>query len=1300
MISDEEISEIIENNNDMDIIINTILDLLENNDNEKIKNLIQNKLRNHPNINELIEWSDSDGKTLAHYAAEYNCINLLEFIIENTSNDVLISKDDNGDLPLHLAVQKGNSLTVKFILSRDKKCINEKNDNGLSALHFSVINKKLDILEDLIECQELDVNDITGEDEIRVDRYLKLPPLMTAVAIATFMNYPQALKIILKRTDVVLNDKFEAEGLLDGEESESISESYDEVSNDYFDDQTEDNQEWWVTALHYAVYKDYYEIMKLLLNYESNHRESHPIYGSLDYRRKSVLNLLVLKDYFDLVEIIIERYYRYYSNVKLPGRAISPIESDVLYFIRKQINSRYNGFDERTLLHLSCLSRFYGLVEKLVLFNEYLHINYTDLYEKTAYFYAAVDLKDIRLVQILQKHANLDVNVKIEESSERKMRRGYKRILREEHDIDGDNLEELVDFCVKNTEEGDVDYSEEEDEGETPLTAFLRQNLYFSSKPTKPMQVDSSSIESIVILPLRLIEMLNHKSLNLDETGSNDLRAVSVAKKTLFKNLNRDQRKNIILLENDIIANLRRRNQKSLEEVLAKYTNEDLHVLLALSKHKIQETSILEGYINFNVHQDVRRTKKKLSPITQKMFIQIVQKIIAINDRKPLIKDNILNKQVVLNYIILRAAHSILSHTNYTSGEELDEETELVRAKIRQKQWHIAAMKSSQQTIISQNKELTFIPIFRGINFMRNHFEPEERALLEQSSYQRKFFASHACFTLINKTPHDPTVPEQELLKQSDYIKRCIVGLSTPDTCQLFKGSEKALRGCESFLRRLQIIYTENIDGFNYDIFANLKYAKPEVKERILKKYSWFEKVFKDNPFVSGSIIPWHSIRYVFGVSRANANTELLLDPHYNEMGLPKYSCIGLVYIALYPKAEYIKLFEQSHAIYVPKAYAQGYFDIKSPKTLLAEAEVTISGMMENVKLCMPIIYPSFSDDKKNEVMKKYSLSKAHYERIAKGLKSKRHSLAYKVALSSLQRCLLKYYNEKILEVTQIQASNLGGKLEYEMPNGHFTTVAPKPAVIRDMAIGLNKLSKNNKSQKPQTIDKKKDKNSVVSVKPCAVDYVKRTVSHQIPGLIYQKIPGDGHCLFHAVGVHVSQDQASLRLFVADHLKQNLNQFRAFIHLPNGQTIENYIRAIREGEEWADHIEIEILMRIFNRPIIVIGPDLIIKNQEVLEKGLKGEPIFVLYNGHNHYDAFLRTEGSSVQNILDFLQQQNKSYFADQSKSIQLNSKTSDAKLLARIGTFEAKQSPAKKSKSDAHVTLNPDISKNNITPK
>ncbi len=130
-----------------------------------------------------------------------------------------------------------------------------------------------------------------------------------------------------------------------------------------------------------------------------------------------------------------------------------------------------------------------------------------------------------------------------------------------------------------------------------------------------------------------------------------------------------------------------------------------------------------------------------------------------------------------------------------------------------------------------------------------------------------------------------------------------------------------------------------------------------------------------------------------------------------------------------------------------------------------------------------------------------------------------------------------------------------------------------------------------------------------------------------IRGLCYQEIEGDGHCLFNAVALYVGQDQAQLRNRVAHHISAHLEEYRAMITSLNPRrNVDDYLTALRSGEEWADHLEIAILMKVFNRPIVIIEDDGAFRRG--LELGsFTGEPIFVYYNGHNHYNAYLLAHG-------------------------------------------------------------------------
>ena len=125
-----------------------------------------------------------------------------------------------------------------------------------------------------------------------------------------------------------------------------------------------------------------------------------------------------------------------------------------------------------------------------------------------------------------------------------------------------------------------------------------------------------------------------------------------------------------------------------------------------------------------------------------------------------------------------------------------------------------------------------------------------------------------------------------------------------------------------------------------------------------------------------------------------------------------------------------------------------------------------------------------------------------------------------------------------------------------------------------------------------------------------------------IEGLKHVRVSGDGHCLYHAVCLYTGQDQQTLRNTIAENLENNIVAYRRFIALPSNKTVEDYIHDIRLGVEWASHIEIEILMNLLDRPILVVGPSIKLIN-EIDKVRFSGEPIFVYYNGHNHYDGLV-----------------------------------------------------------------------------
>ncbi len=146
-------------------------------------------------------------------------------------------------------------------------------------------------------------------------------------------------------------------------------------------------------------------------------------------------------------------------------------------------------------------------------------------------------------------------------------------------------------------------------------------------------------------------------------------------------------------------------------------------------------------------------------------------------------------------------------------------------------------------------------------------------------------------------------------------------------------------------------------------------------------------------------------------------------------------------------------------------------------------------------------------------------------------------------------------------------------------------------------------------------------------------------------GLNILDIPGDGNCLFNAVAIYLNVEQQQLRNFCADILIQCRDAYEVLVNalLLPGQTYEDYIAHVRK-DAWADDIEITILMRLLNRPIIILKPDGSIAHADAAEQ-FTDDPVFVLYNGHTHYNALSLSPTIPASEALDQLKR-NSYYFS------------------------------------------------------
>jgi hypothetical protein len=140
-------------------------------------------------------------------------------------------------------------------------------------------------------------------------------------------------------------------------------------------------------------------------------------------------------------------------------------------------------------------------------------------------------------------------------------------------------------------------------------------------------------------------------------------------------------------------------------------------------------------------------------------------------------------------------------------------------------------------------------------------------------------------------------------------------------------------------------------------------------------------------------------------------------------------------------------------------------------------------------------------------------------------------------------------------------------------------------------------------------------------------------------GLRYTEMPEDDHCFFNGVGIYLGKTSQELRREVAEYLDNHPDEFHEII-ASSGRSRAEYIRQIRDTAEWGDHlVEIEVIQRITNRPVIIISSN----NNPIIPDNLdnyQNDPIFVYCNGHNHYDGLSLEEGSNPREILANIQKQ------------------------------------------------------------
>ena len=200
-------------------------------------------------------------------------------------------------------------------------------------------------------------------------------------------------------------------------------------------------------------------------------------------------------------------------------------------------------------------------------------------------------------------------------------------------------------------------------------------------------------------------------------------------------------------------------------------------------------------------------------------------------------------------------------------------------------------------------------------------------------------------------------------------------------------------------------------------------------------------------------------------------------------------------------------------------------------------------------------------------------------------------------------------------------------------------------------------------------------------------------------GLQFEKCPGDGDCLFHAIALHLSQDAPSLRQIAANSIEANPDKYSPFIG-DSAETFRHYIKQLRTTQQWGGEPEIVALQTFSGRPIVILRSDRNPTTFGDIDED-STTPIFIYYNGINHYDTFTLKDGFDARAILEAIKQK---------KTVKYDPPTQFVEHSPSLTTSTTKcapppQSNSKKQGGEYHELQNPEyvnlcsaISENNRT--
>ncbi|WP_039456253.1 ankyrin repeat domain-containing protein [Candidatus Jidaibacter acanthamoebae] len=341
-----------------------------------------------------------------------------------------------------------------------------------------------------------------------------------------------------------------------------------------------------------------------------------------------------------------------------------------------------------------------------------------------------------------------------------------------------------------------------------------------------------------------------------------------------------------------------------------------------------------------------------------------------------------------------------------------------------------------------------FIAQYRGINYNTTKWnKPARGAHRKEDEVGRPYYSASILFGASQTNNFaelykcKSTLTPEETIKLSRAFE--IWNNALKDKLLAARKTGKYAYNCyiyNNLAELLQDLYTKDYDNFTSLATNNL----------ILKQYL----LNNHNPFVSTGDVPYHALKYAYGIKIYEVHKDERLRPRWRKNGKAERPYSGKVYLSLHPLEDY----SENGALHVVSLNAQGRVNINNIIVSEREASFPASIPAERIIEIHIAKYPSFHRGYKDFYLEKYGLTRTMYRELRDKFKTlKPHTPGMERFKQILGEWLCSYHEVKMVELARKKAEELYGVLIYRGLDGLFTMQLPSDTPMRKASDMKNK---------------------------------------------------------------------------------------------------------------------------------------------------------------------------------------------------------------------------------------------------